>query len=78
VEVVGVDYFAELWKAAQQAGPFGVMFLLYAVYALNDERKQERARYEDLVKRFVEVASDTGSTLKDWKNMLTQAQGPRK
>jgi hypothetical protein len=54
------------------------MFLLYAVYALNDERKQERARYEDLVKRFVEVASDTGSTLKDWKDVFTQAQGPRK
>lgn len=69
-----MDFFGEIWVAAKQAGPFAAMFLLYAVYALNEERKAERAKYEALVAKFVELASDTGATLKDWRDVFTQAQ----
>lgn len=68
-----MDFLAELWSAAKQAGPFASLFMLYAIYAINEERKAERARYEVLVARFVELASDTGSTLKDWRDVLQKA-----
>lgn len=72
-----MDFIAEIWKAAQQAGPFASIFMLYAIYAINEERKSERARYDALVARFVELASDTGSTLKDWRDVLQKAQTPK-
>lgn len=69
-----MDWFAELWTAAKQAGPFASLFLLYVIWAVNEERKAERGKYEALVARFVELASDTSSTLKDWRDVLTKAR----
>src|ERR1044072_6128792 len=46
-----MDVFAELWAAAKQAGPFASLILLAALWAVNSERKEERHRYEELVKK---------------------------
>lgn len=69
-----MDVFSELWKAAQQAGPFATLILLSAVWAINTERKAEREKYDALVRRFVELASDTSATLKDWRDVLVKAK----
>jgi len=68
------NFFLDLWETAKQAGPFASMFLLLAVWVLNNERKAERAKYDSLVARFVELAGDTGATLRDWRNILIKEQ----
>lgn len=66
--------FTELWKAAQQAGPFASLILLVALWAVNTERKAERDKYDALVRRFIDLAGDTASTLKDWRDVLVKAK----
>lgn len=69
-----MDVFAELWKAAQQAGPFASLILLVALWAVNSERKEAIKKYEALVARFVDLAGDTSATLKDWRDLLGKAK----
>lgn len=69
-----MELFTELWKAAQQAGPFASLILLVALWAVNTERKAERDKYEALVRRFIDLAGDTASTLKDWRDVLVKAK----
>ena len=69
-----MDIFAELWAAAQKAGPFSSLILLAALWAVNAERKAEREKYEALVRRFVDLAGDTSATLKDWRDVLVKAK----
>jgi hypothetical protein len=69
-----MDIFAELWAAAQKAGPFSSLILLAALWAVNAERKAEREKYEALVRRFVDLAGDTSATLKDWRDVLVRAK----
>lgn len=69
-----MDVFAELWAAAKQAGPFASLILLAALWSVNSERKEERHRYEELVKRFVALAGDTAATLQDWRDVLSKAR----
>ncbi len=59
-----MDVFTELWKAAQQAGPFASLILLAALWAVNAERKAALEKYDALVRRFVDLAGDTSATLK--------------
>lgn len=73
-----MDVFAELWKAAQQAGPFASLILLAALWAVNSERKAERERYDALVRRFIDLAGDTSATLKDWRDLLGSAKDHRR
>lgn len=75
-----MDIFAELWKAAQTAGPFANLILLAALWAVNSERKALQEKYDELVARFVNLAGDTQSTLKDWRDVLSKVQdgGKRK
>jgi len=68
-----MDVFAELWKAAQTAGPFGMVFTLAALWAVNQERKATQKKYDDLVGRFISLAGDTQSTLKDWRDVLMKS-----
>ena len=37
-------FFAELWNAAKQAGPFATLFLLAACYLMRSDLKEERKR----------------------------------
>lgn len=69
-----MELFTELWKAAQQAGPFASLILLVALWAVNTERKAERDKYDALVRRFIDLAGDTASTLKDWRDVLVKAK----
>lgn len=69
-----MEMFTELWKAAQQAGPFASLILLVALWAVNTERKAERDKYDALVRRFIDLAGDTASTLKDWRDVLVKAK----
>jgi hypothetical protein len=69
-----MDVFSELWKAAQQAGPFASLILLVALWAVNNERKTEREKYDALVRRFIDLAGDTTATLKDWRDVLVKAK----
>lgn len=69
-----MDVFVELWKAAQQAGPFASLILLAALWAVNTERKANQEKYDALVRRFVELAGDTSATLKDWRDLLVKAR----
>jgi hypothetical protein len=64
--------FHEVWEAAKQGGPFATLILLVAIYALNAERKAWQDKYENLVKRYLILASDINSTLKDWRDVLTK------
>ena len=68
-----MDVFAELWKAAQQAGPFASLILLVALWAVNSERKALQEKYDALVGRFISLAGDTQATLKDWRDVLSKA-----
>jgi hypothetical protein len=63
----------DLWAAVQSAGPFASMILLAILYVVNSERKLYREKYDDLVNRFVSLAGDTASTLKDWRDILGDA-----
>lgn len=69
-----MDVFSELWKAAQQAGPFASLVLLAAVWAINAERKANQEKYDALVRRFIDLAGDTAATLKDWRDVLAKAK----
>lgn len=66
------NFFVELWKAAQQAGPFASPFLLAALWAVNSERKALAVKYDALVARYISLAGDTQATLKDWRDVLTK------
>jgi hypothetical protein len=70
---MAMDILTELWKAAQQAGPFASLILLSALWAVNNERKTEREKYDALVRRFIDLAGDTTATLKDWRDVLVKA-----
>lgn len=69
-----MDIFTELWKAAQQAGPFASLILLVALWAVNAERKANQDKYDALVRRFIDLAGDTSATLKDWRDLLVKAK----
>lgn len=59
-----------VWEAAKQAGPFSSLILLIALIALYKERNAALQKYDDLVGRFIGLASDTTATLKDWQKLL--------
>jgi hypothetical protein len=69
-----MELFDKVWGAAQQAGPFASLILLVALWAVNTERKAERDKYDALVRRFIDLAGDTASTLKDWRDVLVKAK----
>jgi hypothetical protein len=64
--------FGEIWGAAKQAGPFATLLLLFALYAVNLERKAWMEKYESLIRRYLTLASDMNSTLKDWRDLLAK------
>jgi hypothetical protein len=59
------SFFAELWAAAKQAGPFATMLLLLICYLLNEERKRERERNEALAERVLTGLRDSVEAIKD-------------
>jgi hypothetical protein len=63
-------FFAEIWAAAKQAGPFASLLLLAALWAVNQERKAALKKYDLLVARFVALAGDATTTMKDWHTVL--------
>lgn len=60
-----------VWAAAEKAGPFASLILLIACMALYRERNAALQKYDDLVLRFLALASSTTATLKDWQNILS-------
>jgi hypothetical protein len=71
-----MDGFAELWRAAQQAGPFSTLVALTAAWVLYKERNVEREKYDELVRRFIDLSGNTSATLKDWRDVLVKAKDP--
>jgi hypothetical protein len=69
---VDVDVFTELWKLTQQAGPFASAILLVALWAVNSERKAIQKKYDDIVVRFINLATDSTATAKDWQRILSK------
>lgn len=69
-----MELFTELWKAAQQAGPFASLILLAALWNERAERKLIQEKYDALVRRFIDLAGDTSATLKDWRDLLVKAK----
>lgn len=65
-------FFTELWRVGQQAGPFAVLIMLVALWGVNSERKAERRKYDELVARFVLLATDATATAKDWQRILSK------
>jgi hypothetical protein len=63
-------FFAELWAAAKQAGPFASLLLLAALWAVNQERKAAIKKYDLLMARFIALAGDATATMKDWRRVL--------
>lgn len=65
-----MDFLTELWKAAQQAGPFAVLIMLYAYLDARKELKESQSKYDQIVNEFIRLASDANATQKDWQNIF--------
>jgi hypothetical protein len=59
-----------VWDAAQKAGPFSSLILLIACWTLYRERVAAIKKYDDLVNRFIILATDSTATMKDWQRVL--------
>jgi hypothetical protein len=70
-----MDYFAELWAAAKQAGPFASLFALTAIVWLLQERKRLQTKYDELEERFLTLAADDQQTDRELKEMITKILG---
>lgn len=71
------DFLADIWNAAKQGGPFGMMLLLMVLYFVNEERKalsKENAALHEknaaLVERLLTGLNDVNSTIKDLRDIL--------
>jgi hypothetical protein len=64
----------ELWRLAQQAGPFASGLLLYLYL---DERKERRRKDEELkvvLTRSIEVIDEVKDTMGAWLNIFDRAR----
>lgn len=68
-----MDFAVELWKLAQQAGPFASAFLLTALWWMNEERKIYKEKYDKLQERYLQESADNRETLKEIRTMFEKA-----
>lgn len=70
-----VDIFADIWNAAQTAGPFANMFLIIVVIVLNKERKELIRKNDALNERLITMATNAVSAVTNVNSLLNRAAG---
>lgn len=71
------DILMELWGLAKGGTPLVVMVLLAWLYREYSERKATQSKYDSMYERYIALASDTNSTLREFRELFSKLINPR-